>query len=264
MIAEEEIVMSSPMPPQGQPPAAKKTSIWVWIIGGVVVVLFGVAVMGGIAGYLAVRGIKSVAKTAGFDSELMQKNPGLAMAKMATAMNQDYETVKTNDSDGTITVREKSTGKIVTLKFDSEAKKMVIIGDDGKQATISVAGSGDNGSLTMQSSDGTVKLGAAADNTVPSWVPQYPGATMKGNLAATTAEGSQNSFSFNSSDSATKILGYYTDQLKAAGFKINLTTTTDTGGLVQAQDESKKRTIMVSSAAASGGTETSVTAIEKK
>lgn len=252
--------MSSPMPPQGQAPAAKKTSIWVWIIGGVVVFLFGITLMCGVVGYLGMRAIKS----AGFDSDLMQKNPGLAMAKMVTAMNKDYETVKTNDREGTITVREKSTGKIISLKFDPEAKKMVIVGDDGKQSTISMSGSGDNGSLTMQSADGTVKIGSAADNTAPSWVPQYPGATMKGNLAATTAEGTQNSYSFKSSDSASKILGYYTDQLKSAGFKINLTTTTDTGGLVQAQDEANKRTIMVSVGVSGSGTEANVTAIEKK
>ena len=205
--------MSSPMPPPGQPPAANKTSIWVWIIGGVVVFLFGITMMCGIVGYLGVRAIKN----AGFDSDLMQKNPGLAMAKMVTAMNKDYETVKSNDREGTITVREKSTGKVLTLKFDPEAKKMVIIGDDGKQATVSVTG-GDNGGVTVPSGDGgSMKIGSAADNSAPSWVPQYPGATMKGNLAATTAEGSQNSYSFKSNDSVSKILGYYTDQLKSAG-----------------------------------------------
>jgi hypothetical protein len=254
--------MSSPTPPQGQPPAPKKTSIWVWILGGIAVFFFAIMLTCGVVGYMGMRMIKQ----AGFDSDLMRSNPGLAMAKMVTAMNKDYETVSTDDRTGTIVVREKSTGKLVTMKFDPTAKKMVITTNDGKQSSLTVDGSGaSGGGLSVQSADGsTVKYGNAAGNNVPSWVPAYPGWAPEGTVSATNAEGSQNTFSFKSKDPASKVIAFYTDQLKAAGFTITMTTTTEQGGLVQASDEGKKHTINVMVGTSSDGTETGITAIEKK
>jgi hypothetical protein len=252
--------MSSPTPPNYDPqataPVAKKTSIWVWILGGIVIFFFVITLTCGIVAYMGMRMIKS----AGFDSDLMKSNPGLAMAKMVAAMNPDFETVKSNDREGTIVVREKSTGKVMTLKFDPATKKMVIIGDDGKQASVTI---GDNG-VTAQSADGTVKFGAAAGNNAPSWVPVYPGSAPEGTMSSSNADGAQNTFTFKSKDSATKIINYYSDALKTGGFSINLTTNTDQGGMVQATDESKKRTISVIVGTSGEGTETAITAIEKK
>jgi hypothetical protein len=252
--------MSSPtppnMPPQGQPPAPKKTSVWVWILGGIVLFFFAITITCGIIGYMGMRMIKQ----AGFDSELMKNNPGLAMAKMVTAMNKDYETVSTNDRTGTIVVREKSTGKVMTMKFDPATKQMVVTTDDGKQAKVTI----DSNGVSAQSADGTVKFGSATGNDVPSWVPVYPGSSPQGTMSSTSAEGSQNTFTFKSSDPSTKIITFYSDQLKAAGFTINMTTTTDQGGMVQATDDAKKHTISVIVGSSSDGTETAITAIEKK
>jgi hypothetical protein len=253
--------MSSPTPPnfpqQGQPPVAKKTSIWVWIIGGIAIFLFAITLTCGVIGYMGMRMIKS----AGFDSDLMKSNPGLAMAKMVTAMNPDYETVKTNDRAGTITVREKSTGKVMTMKFDPDTKKMVIITDDGKQASVSI----DSNGVSATGADGSsVKFGQAVGNSAPDWVPVYPGSSPQGTMSSSSADGSQNVFTFKSKDSASKIITFYSDQLKTAGFIINMTTNTDQGGMVQASDEGKKRTVIVTVGTSADGTETGVTSIEKK
>lgn len=244
------------MQPQGQPPAPKKTSIWVWILGGLAIFFCLIVVTCGVVGYMGMRMIKQ----AGFDSELMKNNPGLAMAKMVTAMNKDYETVSTDDRKGTIVVREKSSGKVMTMKFDPATKQMVIITDDGKQAKVTL----DSNGVTATSADGTVKFGSATGNDVPSWVPVYPGSKPQGTMSATSADGSQNTFTFKSPDAATKIITFYSDQLKAGGFTINMTTTTDQGGMVQATDEAKKHTISVIVGTSSDGTETAITAIEKK
>lgn len=253
--------MSSSTPPniepQGQPLAPKKTSIWVWIIGGIAIFLFAITLTCTVGGYLLYRGVKS----AGFDSELMKSNPGLAMAKMVTAMNPDYETVKTNDREGTITVREKSTGKVMTMRFDPDTKKMVIITDDGKQSSVTI---GDSGVSATAADGSTVKYGQAVGNSAPSWVPVYPGSSPQGTMSSSNADGSQNVFTFKSKDSASKIITFYSDQLKAAGFTINMTTNTDQGGLVQASDEGKKRTVIVTVGTSADGTETGVTSIEKK
>lgn len=250
------------MPPNLQPAVPKKkTSIWVWIFGGIAAFLCLIMVTCGVVAYMGMK----VIKNAGFDSELMQKNPGLAMAKMVAAMNPDYETVRTNDREGTIVVREKSTGKVMTMKFDPTTKKMVVTNSDGKQASVAVNGDGATGGLTVQSADGsTLKYGNTTGNNVPSWVPVYPGSTPEGLVSATNADGAQNTFSFKSKDPATKILAFYSDQLKAAGFTITLTTTSDQGGLVQANDADKKHVINVMVGTNADGTETGITTVEKK
>src|ERR1700722_20988900 len=85
---------------------------------------------------------RAVKNTVGFDSDLMKKNPGLALTKMATALNPNLQGVSTNDSAGTDTVRDKSTGKTVTYKFDADKQSLVITGEDG--AEVKIGGSAAN------------------------------------------------------------------------------------------------------------------------
>jgi hypothetical protein len=247
------------MPPQGPGAPAKKTSPLVWILGGLAVLMFGGMLMCGVVGFLAVRAVKN----AGFDPDLMKRNPGLAMAKMAAAVNPNLETVRTNERAGTITMREKSTGKIITFRFDPDKKSLVVVGDDGKEVRFSASGEGKDGAVTVQSSEGTMRFGAAAGNTAPAWVPVYPGSSPQGTMATQTKEGSSNTFTFKTSDAAGKVLTYYQDQLKSAGFKINLVSSGDQGGMVQAEDSDKKRTIIVTVGTSAEGTQASVMAVEK-
>ena len=249
--------MSSPMPPQDAPQAPKKTSVWVWILGGIAIFFCAIMLTCGIGAYMLYRTVKS----AGFDSELMKSNPGLAMAKMVAATNPNVEVVSTNDRAGTIVVRDKTTSKVTTYKFDPVTKRLVITANDGKQSSVTF----DNNGMSATTADGSsVKYGAATGNDVPSWVPVYPGSSPQGTMSSTSPEGSQNTFTFKSKDPASKVIGYYSDQLKSAGFTINMTTTTDQGGMVQASDDAKKHTITVIVGTSGDETSTAITAIEKK
>ena len=238
----------------------KKLSPWVWVAIAVgVMMVLGVAAIS-IGSYFIYRTVKN----AGFDADLMKTNPGLAMAKMAAALNSDYETVSTNDGAGIITVREKSTGKTVQMKFDSEKKTLVIVGDDGKEVKISASADEKNGGVAIQSSDGSLKIGAAAGASAPAWVPVYPGASTQGAFSSDSKDGSQNTFTFKTKESAGKVLTYYQEQLKSAGFTVNVTTVTDQGGMVQTEDSAKQRTVTVTAGSSNEGTEGSVTSTEKK
>ena len=97
--------MSSSVPPPFPPPnqaplpPGKKPNILLWILGGFVVLMIGVTAMCGLGGYFLMR----KAKQAGFDSDLLTKNPAYAAAKMAVTLNPDVETVTSDDGSGTIT-----------------------------------------------------------------------------------------------------------------------------------------------------------------
>ena len=247
------------MPPQGPGAPVKKTSPLVWILGGLAVLMIGGMLMCGVVGFLAVRAVKN----AGFDPDLMKRNPGLAMAKMVAAVNPNLQTVSTNERTGTITMRDKTNGKMITFKFDAEKKSMVVVGDDGQEVTFNASGDGKNGAVTVQSSEGTMRFGAAAGNTAPAWVPVYPGSSPQGTMATQTKDGNSNTFTFKTSDGAGQVLTYYQDQLKSAGFKMNLVTTGDQGGMVQAEDSDKRRTIIVTVGTSAEGTQASVMAVEK-
>lgn len=240
----------------GAPP--KKISPLVWILGGFGVLMCLGLLTCGIVGFMAMRAVKN----AGFDPDLMQRNPGLAMAKMAGALHPDLETVSTNERSGTITMREKSTGKTMVFKFDPDKKTLVMTGDDGKEVKIGVTGDGASGAVTVQSPDGNLRIGGGGK--VPSWVPAYPGSAPEGSYSAQSAQGDQTSFSFKTSDAPDKVIGYYQDQLKSGGFKVAETVSSSAGGMVSAENGDKSRTVIVTVGTSPGGAQVNVMAVEKK
>jgi hypothetical protein len=222
--------------------------------------MLGVTMMCGLGGYFLMR----KAKQAGFDSALLTKNPAYAAAKMAVTLNPDVETVSSNDSNGTITVRDKKTGQVMNFKFDPDKKTMVITDENGKEATVKVTGDGDKGAVEVQGPDGAVKFGATTSNQMPGWVPVYPGSSPQGTFSTQTKDGNQSTFTFKTKDAAAKVMSYYQDQLKAGGFTINLSTTSPQGGMVMAEDSGKTRSVMLTVGGSGEGTDVSVTSIEKK
>ena len=220
-------------------PAAKKTSPLVWILAGIGIIVVLATITCGVGAFFIGRAVKN----AGFDSDLMKKNPGLAMTKMVTALNPNFDVVSTNDRAGTVTVREKSTGKTVTYKFDPDKKSLVIIGSDGAEMKI---GSG------------------AAATPMPAWAPVYPGSSPQGSYSVQSTEGNSGTFTFKTPDAASKVTSFYQDQLRAAGFNVTLVSSGEQGGMLSAEDADKKRTIIVTAGASNGTTTGSVTVNEKK
>ena len=245
------------MPPQNPGAPAKKVSPLVWILGGLAVVMFLGMMTCGILGFLAVRAVKN----AGFDPGLMKSNPGLAMAKMAAALHPDLEVVSTDDRGGRITMKEKSTGKVMTFRFDPDQKTLVMTGNDGKDVTVSAAG---NGNVTLKSNDSTLTFGANGSKPPPSWVPVYPGSSTEANYSAQTPQGNQFQFSFKTKDPVAKVIQYYQDSFKSGGFNVTQAVSAETGGMVSVEDAGKKRTSVVTIGFTNGETQVSVIAIEKK
>lgn len=243
--------------PAPTPQKSSGTKPLVWILGiivGLLLLAFGSCA---VVGFYAMHKVKQ----AGFDSDLMKKNPGLATAKMAVAMNPDVEVVSSDDNAGTIAVRDKKTGKVVTMKFDPQKKAMVITDENGKTTSLTTTGEGANATMEMKTSEGTMKVGNIADKP-PAWVPQYPGSSPQSTFSASNDGEQSGSYTFTTPDPTDKLISFYSDSLKSAGFAVsNMTSNSDgkVGGMVSAEDKASKRTLVVSLATESDGTHVNVT-----
>ena len=251
---------SSPQTPGGAPPAPQKSSgakIILWIVGIVVGLILISFASCAVLGFYAMH----KAKQAGFDSDLMKKNPGLATAKMAVAMSPDTEIVSSDDNAGTITVRDKKTGKVVTMKFDPQKKAMVITDENGKTTSMTMTGEGANASMEMKGPEGTMKIGNSSDKT-PDWVPVYPGSSPQGTFSASSGSEQTGSYTFVTKDPANKVISFYGDSLKSGGFAVsNMTSNSDgkVGGMVSGEDKGNKRAVVVSLGTENDGTHVNVT-----
>ncbi len=251
---------SSPQTPGGTPPAPQTSSgvkILLWVVGivvGLILISFGSCA---VIGFYAMHKVKQ----AGFDSDLMKKNPGLATAKMAVMLNPDAEIVSSDDNAGTIVVRDKKTGKIVIMKFDPQKKVMVITDENGKTTSLITSGEGANTSMEMKSSEGTMKIGTGADKA-PDWVPVYPGSSPQSTFSASSGAEQSGSYTFVTKDAADKVISFYGDSLKSAGFAVsNMTSNSDgkVGGMVSGEDKVNKRAVLVSLGTENDGTHVNVT-----
>jgi len=277
---------AAPQPSPGGPAPAPAqggsgAKIVLWIFGGCLgIVVIGCVVVGG----LVFWGVHK-AKQAGFDPELMRKNPVLAAAKLSVAGNPDVEMVSSDDSSNTIVVRNKKTGKTSTMKVDPDKKIMVVTDEDGKTVTMkldpsntrlvvtddrgktaTITANQSAGSLEIKGEDGSLKLGGTADKS-PSWVPAYPGVSPTANFSASSNLEQTGSFSFVTSDSSDKVTTFYIDALKSAGFKVTQNTLNSNGkisGIVNGANDADKRNVMVTFSAESDGTHVGVVFSSKK
>ena len=244
---------TQPVPP-GQPvPPKKKTSPIVWILIGVVAFMF-------IAVVLAVGTLYFVGRKVARD---ITSNPAGAVTRLIAAANPDVDVLKYDETRGIITVRDKKTGKTFTMNFEDVKNGKFVMQEEGKPAvTMETSASG----LEVKSAEGNLKIGAGGK--APDWVPGYPGSNPEGTFGMQGNDGETGSYHFKTKDAADKILSFYSDALGKAGLKVNSTTTSEngktSGGMVMGEDESKKRSAMVTVGTEEGESTVSVTFSVKK
>ena len=229
-----------PTQPVGGPASAKpQTSPLVWVLA----IVLGLFVLGGIVTVGAGLFVVHKARQAGFDAGLIGRNPGLAISKMIAAANPDAEVLSTDEGSGKITIRDKKTGKVVTMSFD-----------DAKKGKFSFTAEGDDGKTA------SLEIGAGADK-LPSWIPSYPGAKVGGafSVKGDSSEGNGGNFSFETPDAPAKVMSFYQAQCQELGIKIKMTTTTGAGGVISAADDDNARALQVVVGSSSTGTTVNVT-----
>lgn len=208
--------MPPPPPPGAGLPAPKKVSPVVWILGGCAVLVFLAVVVVMIGGLFIAHKVKQ----AGLDPELLQKHPELAVVKLMVAANPDAELVAIDEDKGIVTVRDKKTGKTVTMNFEDIKKGKMTFESEGKKVEMEGHGEGDTGSFTVKTDEGTAKFGAGAVK-LPAWLPAYGGASVQG-FSSQTSGGSAGTFSFKANDTFDKVVEFYKDALQKAGFTVEV------------------------------------------
>src|SRR5437016_12607370 len=188
------------------PPPKKGSNLVFWVLGIGGGLLLLMCATCAVVGFYAMH----KAKRAGFDTELMKKNPALASAKLAVAMSPDAEIVSSDDNAGTVVVRDKKTNKVMTMKFDPQKKSMVVIDENGKTTSLTSTGEGGHARCQSKTSEGTMKMGATADKA-PDWLPAYPGSSPQNTFSASNGPEQSGSYSFTTSDAADKVISFYGD-----------------------------------------------------
>jgi hypothetical protein len=211
--------------PMGMPPGAKKTSPIVWILA----ILGGLVILGILVVGLAVSFFMHKARQAGLDPELLRSNPGLAISKMAAMSNPDIQVLDTNDREGTITVRDRKTGKVSKLTFD-EVKNghfNLRVQEDGKESSLNFGG------------NETAKM--------PSWVPAYSGSNVKIGFSATNSgeNGDAGNFTFITSDSPDVVRAFYESKARDANMEVKSTASYGTTTVVTFTDSATRHTMTV-------------------
>lgn len=201
--------------------------------------------------------------------EDIEKNPDAAAVKaaeMAMRLNPDVEVVSSDPEAGTLTVRDKASGKEVTFNLeDIKAGRLSIESGDEKIGVDFDATDHGTGSMTITSDEGTMKFGGGDGSKVPDWVPTFPGARAD-SFSSLEANGQRSgSFAIRTADSTESVLEFYALKLQAAGFQIERSTFQTNGALAGTIGGSAEgRTVNVTVASQEGETQGLVTYSEKR
>lgn len=157
-----------------------------------------------------------------------------AAAELIIKMNPELDHVSTDRDAGTITVKNKTSGDVVTLNFDDiQQGRFSIHGEDGEEVFSVDATESTNGVTIRSGTEGEITIGGAASlDDVPSWVPVYPN-TVKSTTAMnrTSPEGKASGMvTFEVTDDIATIAEHYKSVLEKDGYTVD-ERTVSTGGI---------------------------------
>ncbi len=238
---------SQPQPQPQMQPKKKGLGPVAWIAigcGGLIVLSVIVLVAGGLF-------VAHKVKEAGFDPALWEKNPTLAASKMVATLNPDLEVIKTDEDKGIITVKNKKTGKIMTLDLQDVKNGHIVFKSGDKEVDIQGKNTGQGGSLTVKGDDGkttTFQSGPESVKNIPDWVIMYPGTTPTNGFAFNQDTKGTGNFTAATSDSLEDVTAYFKNQLEGEGYTVKVKTFSfneRNGAMITGENNSENRKIMV-------------------
>ena len=238
-----------PVPTAPQAPAQKKkVSPFVWILagcGGIMIAALLALLAGGVF-------VAHKVKQAG-------EHPEMAVAKIIAAANPDVEVVSSDESKGTITLRNKKTGEEITMNLaDIKKGKIDFTNEKGESVSVSAQGKGGSGSFEVHSKEGSMTVGAGAGKDIPGWVPLYGGEKPQGSWSTRKGDEVSGTFSLSTTDDAAKVLDFYAAALERDGFTVKRNTMSSdgavSGGILTGDADGGARSVSVTVSSDDGTT----------
>lgn len=187
-------------------------------------------------------------------AEDIEKNPDAATVKIVEAMmrlNPEVDVVSSDPAAGTITLKEKKTGKVITFNAVDIQNGKITFEEDGKETSVDFSASGEQGgTVAIESGDQKIVYGAGDQASVPSWVPTYPGGRQEGFNSVESNQERNGTYTLHTADSVETVVAYFEEQLKAAGFTVEKSTLDISGAItanLNAKAEGRGVNIVVSS-----------------
>lgn len=234
-----------------QAPARRGLPVWAWVGIGCGTLLVLVMVVVTIFGFFLARKVQDVAAD-------FEKDPAMATARMIVRLNPELEEVAVDEEAGTITVRNTTTGEIITANFQDIEQGKISFKSGDKEISVDASEARESGTITI--TDGEDNLSFSAGETssgdLPDWVPLYPGAAIGGHHATTTATTMSGGFELETTDPVDTVLEFYRAGLEEAGYAVTVNTYSQDGtrgGMVNGSHEGGQRTVVAILSAEGGG-----------
>lgn len=237
-----------PSPPgTAAPPPAGRNKILTYVLLG----CGGVIVVGLVAAITLGLFVRQKAGDIG-------KNPAMAAAKMVAALNPDIEVVSADEATGRITLREKKTGKTVTMDFrDVQKGRIRFEGEGGERVEIETEGEGKPGSVRMTTPEGEFRTGQGSLASLPDWVPLCPGAQPGGAFSAQSLKEDTGMLQLRCGGSVEQVATFYEGELKAAGMVVRRQALQSGGAhlvILTGEDRQTGRSLSATVASSDGST----------
>lgn len=205
-------------PPATPAPAPKKTSPLVWVLVGCGVIVLLVVLVLAVGGFIIGKKVKDFAKEA-------ERNPAVAAAELVARANPDIEVVDKDYDRGTITIRNKKTGEVLTMDAeDVKNGRLRFRNDKGEEITFEGKGEGAGGQVKLTGKEGELTFGAGVEATLPSWLAEYPGGESQGAYSGSDGSIVTGGYTFQTDDSVQEVMDFYKDRLEGEGFQVTTTT----------------------------------------
>jgi hypothetical protein len=172
------------------------------------------------------------------------RNPSRAVRRLITATNPNMEVIGTDDGAGTITLRDRRNGKVVTMSFDQARQgRFHISADDG---------------------DGrTAEFQLGGEVHLPSWLPAYPGSHPRGVFSATGDSGREGgdagAVTFHTDDPGARVFAFYEDKARQLDMNVEFTQRHPGSRALTAKDEDRDRGFKVEVVERRGGSDVTLT-----
>jgi hypothetical protein len=188
----------------------------------------------------------------GYSESQMKSNPIQALASMAAKMRPDLELASVDAARQTVTLKDKN-GALSTFQFDPRTKTLVPV--PAIQPKVA----------ETQPPPPAEQPASTPLRWMPEWMPVYPATTPEIVSSVVTPEGDKETIAtFKSGDKPTEIVQFYQTKLQESGFKIEVASSGEQGGMIQAQDAEKKRMLILNVNPDETGTLSRVVTVQKK